>query len=336
MINRKIPVFLKIFGTFLIACNGQFQDKTAQLQLSQAKAPEDYKWKELTSESSIPKGYNFQLFATGDTVWAFHSAGNWYSLNGKDWIKSQLSNSINNLAFLDYVQFNNSLLGLGHFEGNIEKFKLTTPVYRTTNMKTWQVLAEKSDLPERFFYHPFVFKGKLWIIGGSNGIEQFSDVWNSDDGVNWVKRADHLPFGKRDRSQCLIFNDKIFMLNNDVWSSKDGLNWNKETDAIVSGENIFGYAAVVYDNHIWLLGCNRNGIFKSEILVSADGKKWKAQRAPWSPRGGIAACVFKGTIIMTGGKYGGQGINGQTEFVYSNDVWVLEKAGPVEIAVLTK
>ena len=28
---------------------------------------------------------------------------------------------------------------------------------------------------------------------------------------------------------------------------------------------------------------------------------------------------------MTGGKYGGPGIDGQTEFVYSNDVWSMEK-----------
>ena len=315
-----------MLGTLLISCNGQFKSNTVQLQLSQSKLPAGYKWEELTGQASFPKSYNFQLFATSDTVWAFHPAGNWYSLNGKDWTNSQLRNSINNLAFLDYVQFNNSILGLGHFEGNIEKFKLTTSIYRTTNMKAWQVLAEKSDLPERFFYHPFVFNDKLWLIGGSDGTDQFSDVWNSEDGVYWVKRADNLPFGKRDGSQCVVFNGKIFMLNNDVWSSTDGLNWNKETDAIVPGEYIFGYAAVVYDNHIWLLGCNRNGKFKSEILVSADGKKWTAQKAPWSPRGGIAACVFKDKIIMTGGKYGGPGIAGQTEFVYSNDVWALEKA----------
>jgi hypothetical protein len=30
--------------------------------------------------------------------------------------------------------------------------------------------------------------------------------------------------------------------------------------------------------------------------------------------------------MMTGGKYGGPGIAGQTEFIYSNDVWSLEKA----------
>jgi hypothetical protein len=40
---------------------------------------------------------------------------------------------------------------------------------------------------------------------------------------------------------------------------------------------------------------------------------------------GVAACVFNDKIFMTGGKYGGTGIEGQTEFVYSNDVWSLEK-----------
>ena len=44
-----------------------------------------------------------------------------------------------------------------------------------------------------------------------------------------------------------------------------------------------------------------------------------AERAPWSPRGGMAACVHQGNIFATGGKYGGT--PGKTEFVYSNDVW---------------
>lgn len=294
----------------LFSCNGQLQKP-------------EYQWKQLTPHASFPKSYNFQLFAIRDTLWALHSDGNWFSLNGRDWTKSKLANSIYNLAFLDYIQFNGATWGLGHFEGNIEKFKLTTPIYKTTDMKHWSVIAERSNLPERFFYHPFVFNDKIWIIGGSNGADQFSDIWNSDDGVKWKKIADNLPFGKRENSQFVLLNNKIYMLNNDVWSSTDGINWKKETDEIFPGENIFGYAAVVFDHRIWLLGCNRNGKFKSEILVSGDGRKWTAQQAPWSPRGGIAACVFKGKIIMTGGKYGGT--PDKPEFIYSNDVWSLEK-----------
>jgi hypothetical protein len=161
------------------------------------------------------------------------------------------------------------------------------------------VIAEKSNLPERFFYHPFVCNNKIWIIGGSNGADQFSDIWNSDDGVTWKKIADNLPFGKRDNSQFVLFNSKIYMLNNDVWSSTDGINWAKKQTKYF--REIFWLCCRVFDQRIWLLGCNRNGKFKSEICG-----RWKKMDSATAPptRGGIAACVFKEKIIMTGGKYG--------------------------------
>ena len=313
-----------LIGYTIVSCNGQSKAGETPNQLSQETLSQGYTWTEYTGNAPFPKSYNFQLFNIRDTLWAFHSAGNWYSANGKDWTKSRLPNSINNLAFLDYVFFNNAVYGLGHFEGNIENYKLSTEIFKTTDLKSWTVLSTESSLPKRFFYHPFVFQSKIWIIGGSDDRQQFADAWNSADGINWIRVANNLPFGKKENSQFVFFNNKIFMLNNDVWSSTDGKKWIKETDEIVKGQSIFGYAPVVFDNKIWLLGCNRNNVFKSELLVSDDGKTWTAERAPWSPRGGIAACVFKEKLFMTGGKYGGPGIAGQTEFVYSNDVWSLE------------
>jgi hypothetical protein len=134
-----------------------------------------------------------------------------------------------------------------------------------------------------------------------------------------------LLFGKRENSQFVIFNNTIYMLNNDVWSSRDGLHWTKVTDRIV-GEEIFGYAPTVYDNSIWLIGCNRDGKFQNQVLTSKDGKAWTTQDAPWSPRGAAAVCLYQGKLFMTGGKYGGLVENGNTtEFIYSNDVWTLGK-----------
>jgi hypothetical protein len=114
------------------------------------------------------------------------------------------------------------------------------------------------------------------------------------------------------------------MLDRDVWVSPDGRSWRRVLAQIADGE-IFGYSVEVYDNEIWLVGCNRSGSFRSEVLHSSDGLNWTAERAPWSPRGGVATCQFRGQIFMTGGKYGGPGIAGQTEFVYSNDVWSFGK-----------
>lgn len=315
-----------VLGHTILSCNGQINTGINNINrpFKEELLP-DHKWIEHTSNAAFPKSYNFQLFNFRDTLWAFHPNGNWFSLNGKDWLQSVLPNSISNLAFLDYVMFNNSIIGLGHFEGNIEQYKFTTEIFQTTDMKTWTLISKASNLPRRFFYHPFVFKNKIWIIGGSDGRQSFADIWNSEDGVHWVKQADSMPFGKREASQFVVHNQRVYMINNDVWSSADGLNWVQETRELVKGETVFGPAAVVYDGQIWLLGCNRNGKFKSEILTSTDGKEWAAQRAPWSPRGGIAACIYNDKIFMTGGKYGGPDIAGHTEFVYSNDVWSLEK-----------
>ena len=286
-----------------------------------------YRWQKILDSADWRKNYNFQLFSIRDTLWTFHPDGNLYSVDdGKNWYKSSLGNIINNHAFLDYIFFKGAVYGLGYFKGNIETFDFKPTIYRTTDMRTWDIVSKVSNLPDRFFYHPFVFQDKLWIIGGEDKNQQFADIWNSEDGIHWVKQQDYLPFGKRSSSIVVELNNTLYLLNNDVWSSTDGLSWKKITEEIVPGEQIFGYAALVYDQKIWLIGCNRNGQFSSEVLVSSDGKKWEGMNAPWSPRGGIAATVHQSKIFMTGGKYGGT--PDHTEFIYSNDLWVLKKDKP--------
>jgi len=293
-----------------------------------SSSAKDYVWTKILDSAEWKKSYNFEMFSIRDTLWVFHFDGIWYSADGKEWTKSTLSNAIGNLAFLDYVEYGGAVYGIGHFEGNIENFKLKQEVYKTADLSNWQTISTESNFPQRFFYHPFVFKNKIWIIGGEDKKTKYADVWNSSDGITWRKQKDNLPFGKRSGSQVVLLNKKLFLLDNDVWSSSDGLNWQKETGEIVKGENIFGYKAVVYNNKIWLIGCNRNGKFESQVFVSDDGKNWEPQEAPWTPRGAVAAAVYKNKIYMTGGKYGGFA-NGATttEFVYSNDLWAL---GPKE------
>jgi hypothetical protein len=290
------------------------------------KNPAGYRWVKQTDNAGFNKSYNFDLFAIDNQLWAFHPDGNYYSADGKQWEKSVLPNSIHNLAFMNYIRFNNSILGLGHFEGNSEHYTLTTPITQTKDLQTWITLAKESNLPKRFFYQPIVFNNKIWIFGGTDdGEKNFDDAWSSADGVHWIQEVAHLPFGARGRMNFVVFNEQLFMLDNDVWTSADGIHWKQLTKNITDVQ-LVGYTSVVFDNKIWLLGCNRNRQFTSEILVSSDGITWEKQDAPWTPRGGIAACVFNGKLYMTGGKYGGfrEGTT-ETEFVYSNDVWSLEK-----------
>jgi len=99
---KKVLIIMLIIaaGYAIISCNGQLKAETNTVDhsVNDGTIPE-YKWIKHTGNAAFPKSYNFQLFNFRDTLWAFHPAGNWYSLNGRDWTKSQLTNCINNLAF---------------------------------------------------------------------------------------------------------------------------------------------------------------------------------------------------------------------------------------------
>lgn len=316
-------VFLCTLASILMTCtNSTNQTHSQQDDIVFDRKDSSYKWTRVLESADWSKSYNFQMFSIGDTLWVFHSDGNWFSTNGLEWEKSLLNNSINNLAFLDYVYFKGAMFGLGHFTGNIERYTLKTDLHITTDFKNWKIVSQ-NNLPKRFFYHPFVFQDKLWIIGGEDKNRKYSDIWTSINGIDWIKQKENLPFGYNDGGQFVIFKDKVFMFRSDVWSSSDGLNWEQVTSAIVPGVEIFGYAPVVFDNKIWLIGCNRNGQFTNQVLVSTDGKTWNGHDAPWSPRGGVAAAVHNGKIYITGGKYGGT--PNHPEFRYDNDLWILEK-----------
>jgi hypothetical protein len=323
LMSTRKPFHLVLSLAVLIGCASHSrQPETVSMPAAPA-ATTGYTWTKLLDSAAWKKNYNYQLFSIRDTLWTLHPDGCWFSVNGKDWTKSPLANAIHNQAFLDYAYFKGALYGLGHFEGNIETFQFRPEIYRSTDMRNWQTISLKSDLPVRFFYHPFVFNDKIWIIGGEDKDTKYADAWNSVDGITWTRVKDNLPFGKRSGSQVLTLNDTLYLLDNDVWRSADGLNWEQICPEIVAGEQIFGYAALVFDARIWLLGCNRNGQFTSQVLSSSDGKNWEGSDAPWLPRGGIAAVTHQGKVYMTGGKYGGT--PNHPNFRYDNDVWVMSK-----------
>ncbi|MDX2284768.1 MAG: hypothetical protein NW241_11430 [Bacteroidia bacterium] len=307
----------------------------ACLALAQACAPAPsasapplpYVWEERAHAAPYDASYNYQMFALQDRFWVFHPDGVFMSADsGRTWTPSGLEDAVDNQAFLDYVVFKDAVYALGTFRGNIERFRWTSRIARTTDLRTWETVAESSGLPRRYFYHPVVFQGKIWIFGGEDEQRQYDDAWYSEDAVHWTKAASGLPFGARASQHFVEFNGRLYMLGHDVWSSADGLQWVQETP-LIADANLFGYAALVFDGKIWLVGCNRANRFTSETFWSADGRSWHTQAAPWSPRGGVAAAALGGYLLMTGGKFGGPEPDGRsTRFVYSNDVWAMRKA----------
>ena len=116
-----------------------------------------YRWTKLLDNAEWDKSYNFQMFNHRDTLWTLHPRGAWWSLNGMHWNKSLLPNAIQNLAFLDYISFQQDMFGLGVFNGNIEQYSFRPEIRKSTDMQSWKLLSRSSNLPERFFLPPICF-----------------------------------------------------------------------------------------------------------------------------------------------------------------------------------
>ena len=300
-------------------------------------AETSYTWQKVTAKAAFPQGYNYPVFVLNDRMLALNNGG-WLSKDGENWTKTELPASGLNSAYQKYVQFGGAVYALGSMEGNYLNMRLSTKISRTRDGKTWETLAEKSNLPERVFYGAGVFKDKIWLVGGYDGKRYYNDVWNSGDGVRWTRVAEKTAWSPRNAG-VFIFHDKIWIFGGgvidgeksdnpnsgkEVWTSADGINWKQEK---INAPRSLGGSPVVFDDKLWLVGANRdNGDFGSAVFMSGDGLNWREFSAPWTPRGGTVVWVFGDKLFMTGGKYSYKQPNGEIKFVYSNDVWAMSKS----------
>lgn len=295
----------------------------------------NYVWQNVTAKADYPIGYNYPVFIVDGKMLALNNGG-WFSEDGKNWTKSPLPKSNLNSAYQKFVQFRDAIYALGEMQGNYLNFKISTKISRTRDGKIWETVAEKSNLPERVFYGAAVFNHKIWLIGGWDGKKYYNDVWNSADGVNWTKAAEKTDWSPRTLSKIIVFKNRLWIIGGgvidgektdnpnsekEIWSSADGISW---TQSKTNASNQIAGTPIVFDNKLWLVGANRNNGFASGVLFSEDGENWQEMNAPWSPRGAVAAWVFDNKLYMTGGKYSFIQ-NGETKFVYSNDVWAMSK-----------
>jgi hypothetical protein len=287
-----------------------------------------YQWERMTEAAAFPKGYNFPVHVMPDGRFvALRSEGSYESRDGRTWTKTSLPPNGLNSAYLAYVQHRGEAWSFGQLNGNYLNFSIDPVVERTDGYRRWVRLGPSPTLPKVIFYAAISFNDAIWILGGYDGKAASNAVWKSVDGMNWSKAA-AAPWSARSGSKAVVFKDRLYLIGggavdgpnaNDVWSTADGVSWRQETASIAPQAPV-GYSPVAYDGKLWLVGANRSGTFASGMLVSEDGKTWDAAGAPWSPRGGVAAWVSSGALFMTGGKFSTER-NGETIFVYSNDVW---------------
>ncbi len=206
----------------------------------------------------------------------------------------------------------------------------------TGDAPNW-VLEGKAPWQPRDSQAEFVFRDRLWIMGGwfdSNSAPP-RDVWSSKDGREWKLVNKQAPWLHSDLPMNTTFQDKMWLMggwhngrlpghsaSNQVWASTDGNEWKQVTKATAWTPRIAG-TVVEFRDRMWLLGGTENYYFgdekslKNDVWSSQDGSDWKREtaNAGWSPRAYHQSVVLNDRVYVLGG---GNYVPG---YHAKNDVW---------------
>lgn len=201
------------------------------------------------------------------------------------------------------------------------------PEVKDKSLLSWQEISSEIPWEGRDSHGFVVFKNKMWLMGGVDGktrlvapenvdygnAPHFSDVWHSDDGINWELVVKKAPWKDRRSMQLVDFKNKIWLMGGwgpelgckrDVWSSEDGAKWKLENSS-AQWEAREGHQALVFKNKIWLMGgvnYSKHKVF-NDVWSSDDGKNWTQATANsgWAPRWDFAISVYQNKLWLVGG-----------------------------------
>ncbi len=222
----------------------------------------------------------------------------------------------------------------GWYAGRLPEASASNQVWSSTDGVKWDMVTDKAGWSPRLGAAGVVFHDRMWILGG---VERYfdgtaehlrNDVWSSADGATWELATANAPWAGRAFHGALAFRDKLWVFGggnylpgylgyNDVWSSPDGVNWTQVTDHAPWAPRIW-FSAVVYRNHMWVLGgwSNQPSRNWNDVWFSADGVTWKQLRTKtiWSERHEHSVYVLADKLWLVAGN----------AWPLVNDVWALE------------
>ncbi len=244
------------------------------------------------------------------------------SPNGTFWF-SQGESNIFRKYFHTSIFHDDKIWSIGGYDDNV--YKNTISYYNIMATDSIELIPGAPWGP-RGWMSTFVFRDKIWLIGGL-GDEIKNDIWVSSDGINWELVTSSTPWGNR-ITAFTVFQDKIWIfggadvnnnLYDDVWVSEDGINWTKVLENAPWRKRFT--SVTTFDNKIYLLGgveftenLDNPFVFKNDVWYSLDGIDWTlvTSSAPWSERYLHSAFVFDNKIWITGR---------QDNSDFQNNVW---------------
>lgn len=183
-------------------------------------------------------------------------------------------------------------------------------IFRSSDGIAWEKVA---DAPWDYRYWPAFMEhnGKLWMFGGNINYKTgddyyFTDVWSSEDGINWELVNNSAPWRGTIWFTYVTYDGKIWMIDggwnywdrqdpfngngNEVWYSEDGVDWRRSAaptpwlnrhaqftwvfkDELWIGAGYAGGGTHHLFNDIWRYSRKPNMIFVNSVLSVTYGVK---------------------------------------------------------------
>lgn len=195
-------------------------------------------------------------------------------------------------------------------------------------------LETHEDQMGKFSHNQIVhFNGEFWSVGGYNsynGDQPSSDVWKSNNGVNWVSVTSN-QFPGRIKHTLTVYDNKMWVIGGstydsgifrglrDVWYSTDGITWSLVTDMapFISAQS---HAALEFNGRLFLI---RYGLNETELGVTVwattDGINWTKETSNALPnREDFNAVVFNDEIYVLSGVLHRDGVDEYYNEVYKS------------------
>lgn len=180
-----------------------------------------------------------------------------------------------------------------------------------TSGSTWSLLTT-APWAARSAHTAVVFNNRIWVFGGFTTGSSFSDIWSSDDGVNWQLHSSSAPWGIRQEMGTVVMDGKLYVMGglragavyNDVWVSENGTDWTQLTPAAPWTARS-GFGCVSANNGIYVIG-GYNGITTDgQVWFSANGADWTQTTSNLPGRSRFGCLVLNNVIYVIGGSPAG-------------------------------
>jgi hypothetical protein len=288
-------------------------------------------------DSSGEVVYNNQLWLLGGWFDSFAAPPRdvWSSPDGKNWKRVsenapwKHSDLPMTLVFDDRMW----LMG-GWFNGRLPGHSASSEVWWSKDGVHWEKSTAAAGWSPRIAAGAVVFKGKMWILGGTenyyfgDGKSLKNDVWSSSDGQHWKLETADAGWSPRAYHAAIALNDRLYVLGggnyvptygatSDVWSSADGVHWERLVETAPWSPRLW-FSSVVYRDRMWVLGGWSNNPARNwgDVWYSKNGKEWHEFKSPtsWKERHEHSTWVFQDKIWVAGGH----------AMPLSSEVWSLE------------